>query len=1170
MSPSIKSLADLQVGDHLCWLYEHEADHRAVMGQFLRLGLERGEKVLYLADTHSPEMILGYVREAGLDPEPFVSRGQLVVASGAAVYLEGGQFNPSALIARLRAEMLRALDEGYAALRVTGETEWFVQKAPGSERLVEYEVHLHDFFFTGRCLAVCQFDQRRCDPSLLLDVLQAHPWVLLGQLAFRNPYHVPGRDLLTSRPIHAFRRWLTTIVDMAYASETVRKSEENYRRLFETMAQGVVYQAADGRILSANPAAEELLGLSLEAMRGRDSNDPRWQAVREDGSPLPGDDHPAMVALRTGKPVRRVVMGVFNPKRNARVWLSVTAIPLWRPGEASPYQVYMTLADITERRLAEQRLRDSELRFRQLAENLPEMFWVVTPDWKAVEYISPAYERVTGRSCQSLLDKPSSWLQSLHPEDRPRLREAILAYDPHRGEPLILPEARVVHLDGSVRWMRTRGFPVRNAEGHVYRVAGISEDITEQKRAEASLRRRVAFERLVAEIGSELAAAPGAAVDCAIEEALEILGKFTQVDCVCVYEIGDHGDLAVMTHRWLAKGPSPQRQACPDLKLDEALPWFAQRIRDRQVVHIPDVAALPPEADPDRRCLAAQGVRSRIAVPMVTTQGLTGLFCLDCFHVPRDWAEEDQSLLQCLAQAIGGARARAKAEASLQRERDRAQNYLDTVEAIIVALDREGRITLINGKGCRLLGYREEELLGRDWFTTCLPQPEGVQKVRPVFHALIQGDIGQAEYFTNPVITRDGQKRDIAWHNALLRDASGQVVGILSAGQDVTDQLRMEAALRESAERLELAVRAGNVGLWDWDLRTNQVYFSAQWKRQIGYEEHEISNDIAEWQNRLHPDDIERLLEVIRDYVKKREGDGFAEYRLRHKDGSYRWMLAQAMLQCDEQGRPARMLGSQTDITQTKHLEAELRESLRRQAEVEKWAATGRMAAIVAHEINNPLAGIKNAFRLVREAVPRDHSDRDMADRMAREIDRIADIVRQMYEIYSPRTDPPVDVPLAATVRDVAVLLEPLCRECGVRLSVGEIPPGWTVHGHAGSLHQVIYNLVSNGVQASPSGGVVRVDAELKGRSWLVIHVRDQGPGIPAEVQNQMFEPFVTAPVGARAKQGLGLGLAVVKSIVNSFGGRVEFDTSPGQGTCFHVYLPRSTDLKSSNETPAV
>ncbi len=135
---------------------------------------------------------------------------------------------------------------------------------------------------------------------------------------------------------------------------------------------------------------------------------------------------------------------------------------------------------------------------------------------------------------------------------------------------------------------------------------------------------------------------------------------------------------------------------------------------------------------------------------------------------------------------------------ALAHERDRNQRYLDTVQTMLVALDTQGAITMINRAGCALLGYSEQELLGRNWFETCLPQPEGMEKVYPVFLHVAQGDIAAAEYFENTVRCRNGDLRLVAWHNALLTDEQGRITGGLSSGQDVTEQKRAEAALRDS------------------------------------------------------------------------------------------------------------------------------------------------------------------------------------------------------------------------------------------------------------------------------------------------------------------------------------------------------------------------------------
>ena len=141
------------------------------------------------------------------------------------------------------------------------------------------------------------------------------------------------------------------------ARSALAESELRHRRLFESMPQGVVYQAADGRITAANPAAQHLLGLTLDQLQGRTSADPRWRAVREDGSDFPREQHPSSVALATGRAVHDVVMGVFNPADDAYRWIVVDAVPLFHPGEDRPYEAYTTLNDVTEKRKADAAVR---------------------------------------------------------------------------------------------------------------------------------------------------------------------------------------------------------------------------------------------------------------------------------------------------------------------------------------------------------------------------------------------------------------------------------------------------------------------------------------------------------------------------------------------------------------------------------------------------------------------------------------------------------------------------------------------------------------------------------------------------------------------------------------------------------------------------------------------
>lgn len=154
------------------------------------------------------------------------------------------------------------------------------------------------------------------------------------------------------------------------AEEQLRISEADYRNLFENMAQGVVYQSRDGAITRANAAAERILGLPAAAMRGLDSEAPVWHAQREDGSPLPGHEHPSMLALRTGREVRNTVIGIRNAASGAQRWINTHAIPLFHPGEGLPHEVFTTFEDITELKNSERVIHESRERLRELSAHL--------------------------------------------------------------------------------------------------------------------------------------------------------------------------------------------------------------------------------------------------------------------------------------------------------------------------------------------------------------------------------------------------------------------------------------------------------------------------------------------------------------------------------------------------------------------------------------------------------------------------------------------------------------------------------------------------------------------------------------------------------------------------------------------------------------------------------
>lgn len=168
--------------------------------------------------------------------------------------------------------------------------------------------------------------------------------------------------------------------------------------------------------------------------------------------------------------------------------------------------------------------------------------------------------------------------------------------------------------------------------------------------------------------------------------------------------------------------------------------------------------------------------------------------------------------------------------------------------------------------------------------------------------------------------------------------SEGQAAARRSAGE------RQDHPGTVDDRRLRATIQAANVGLWDWDLRANTVYFSPEWKRQIGYEDHEIGNDFAEWEGRVHPDDLESTLAAVRTFIERPRPDYHTEFRFRHRDGSYRWILAQAAVEHDARGRPVRLLGSHVDVTERKRADEALRGAERRQATILEAISDGFVA----------------------------------------------------------------------------------------------------------------------------------------------------------------------------------------------------------------------------------
>ena len=268
--------------------------------------------------------------------------------------------------------------------------------------------------------------------------------------------------------------------------------------------------------------------------------------------------------------------------------------------------------------------------------------------------------------------------------------------------------------------------------------------------------------------------------------------------------------------------------------------------------------------------------------------------------------------------------AQKNAQARIIKERNLAQHYLDIAGTMIIALDLHGYITLINREGCDILEDTEANIVGKNWFENFLVTDD-LDMVRGWFDHLMSGEVEDYRYAENQIKTTRNQQKLITWHNSLVRDDSGEIIGLLSSGQDITEQRRLEDALKQETERFELAVAGTQDGLWDWDITTDKAYHSHRFETMLGYSGHELPDTAEAWAALIHPDDKDKAYTKVQEYLQNPDKAPYENtFRMRTKDGSWRWVTGRGKATFAEDGTPLRFVGFNTDVTREMNHQKEL------------------------------------------------------------------------------------------------------------------------------------------------------------------------------------------------------------------------------------------------------
>ncbi len=772
-------------------------------------------------------------------------------------------------------------------------------------------------------------------------------------------------------------------------------------------------------------------------------------------------------------------------------WISVSTNPLYKSGEERPYAVVISFSDITEQKRGEDALRESRQKYKQLFESNVAAF--ALHEMICDSDGAPVDYR--------FLEVNPAFEQMTGLKAADLVGRTILQAMPNTELHWIERYGRVALTGESIHFEEYSGELDRYYDVTAYsprkgQFAVMFLDITQRKKMEQQLR--------------------------ASEETFS--RAFHSGALMMTISDLETGEYLVVNDTFTRISGFSREEAVG--KTSVALGWISA---------------------PDRQRLKEEmRERGRVSGMELTLRHKNGT-AVPCLYFGEMITIHGQKRLLSIAEDITE---RKKVEQQLLASERRFREVLENVNLIAVELDRSGAITFCNDFLLSLTGWSRSELLGQNWFERFIP-PSDQKRMREIHAGNL---LAKTEYlhFENPILTRTGECRYIAWDNTQQWSADGKVTGVVSLGADITDRKLSEQALRESESKYRALFDNSPVGIILLRKPAEVLAANSSFCRIVGRSLEELhKNSVLICYT--DPQDHQLLLELLerQNVVYNRELSG------QRPDGRHFWCRANAM-KLPELG-PDVLLGVIEDITEQKNIEEELLQRRAELAHANRLSTIGEMASCLAHELNQPLTGISIlAGGCLRSVESTRTVSQNLIDALEEIITQTAQAGKVINSIkHFIRKDDPQrrELDINAVIQDAVQLITPECltQKVTLRVCLAEaLPPVWA---DPTQIEQVIVNLVHNGIEAMehtpPPRKTIQIESHLRDSGFVEIRISDRGCGIPAELESKIFESFYTTK-----SKGVGLGLPLCRSIVEAHGGKIGMTPNPDPGVTFHFTLP--------------
>lgn len=421
----------------------------------------------------------------------------------------------------------------------------------------------------------------------------------------------------------------------------------------------------------------------------------------------------------------------------------------------------------------------------------------------------------------------------------------------------------------------------------------------------------------------------------------------------------------------------------------------------------------------------------------------------------------------------------------------------------------------------------------------------------------------------NEFQSHGNQKKHLCGRASPILDPGGCIIGAIEIIRDYTSVRETEKYLKENELRFRIMSEKSPIGIYMYDHHDKSFLYANPALASILECESDTFIVTDEIECRIHPDDLPKIREFMETGTPEETPSAHHVIRIITRNGDIKYLETAI--------RPVLYKGIKVSIgtcqniteriniqngltTNEEHLEKIIEENTHtihmledQKKKIEMYAYSGQIAAHIAHEINNPLAGIKNSMLLIKEAVPPDHPNHHYVELVENEINRLSTITKQMFGLYNPGHISKKEFNLKDLINDIVALLESSRREHNVNIIVSA-EAICIDHIPESLLRQTLYNIIINAIDASEMGKDIIINAGADPSGGITISVTDHGQGIPDDVKPYVFTPFFSTKKGDQ--NGLGLGLAITKKIIDELCGTLSFVTTPGHGTTFTIFLP--------------